>query len=189
MHVIRHDLSKEMSAHIPDEYAQGRGMGRTSWQNEANFPAIGAACKGVIFLFAPPPPVLMPLHSLSMTIPRRLTAEARYAAGLLGGAVYVNAFTLISKDVDPKYREFSLAAASLGDSLGIAMADATGILIQVCACPHVPGLRGGGGGGTRYRSRLAHMFDCDTSRTIHRRARHVVKWKWRGCGGDCTGPL
>jgi hypothetical protein len=45
--------------------------------------------------------------------------------------VYVNAFTLISKDVDPRYREFSLAAASLGDSLGIAMADATGILIQV----------------------------------------------------------
>lgn len=52
-------------------------------------------------------------------------------AGLLGGAVYVNAFTLISKDVDPRYREFSLSAASLGDSLGIAFADVTGIFIQV----------------------------------------------------------
>ena len=52
-------------------------------------------------------------------------------AGLLGGAVYVNAFTLISRDIDPKYREFSLSAASLGDSLGIAFADVTGILIQV----------------------------------------------------------
>ena len=52
-------------------------------------------------------------------------------AGLLGGAVYVNAFTLISRHVDPLLREFSLAAASLGDSLGIAFADIAGILIQV----------------------------------------------------------
>lgn len=53
-------------------------------------------------------------------------------AGLLGGAVYVNAFTLISRQVDPLRREFSLAAASLGDSLGIAFADIAGILIQGC---------------------------------------------------------
>ncbi|KAA6416471.1 MAG: golgi integral membrane protein [Trebouxia sp. A1-2] len=50
--------------------------------------------------------------------------------GLLGGAVYVNAFTLISRHVDPLMREFSLAAASLGDSLGIAFADVAGVLIQ-----------------------------------------------------------
>jgi len=59
-------------------------------------------------------------------------------AGLLGGAVYVNAFTLISRHVDPLMREFSLAAASLGDSLGIAFADVAGVLIQVsalsCSC-------------------------------------------------------
>ncbi len=55
-------------------------------------------------------------------------------AGLLGGAVYVNAFTLISRHVDPLMREFSLAAASLGDSLGIAFADVAGVLIQVSAC-------------------------------------------------------
>ena len=45
--------------------------------------------------------------------------------------MYVNAFTLISRQVDPLLREFSLAAASLGDSLGIAFADIAGILIQV----------------------------------------------------------
>ena len=56
-------------------------------------------------------------------------------AGLLGGAVYVNAFTLISHQVDPALREFSLAAASLGDSLGIACADIAGILIQVARSP------------------------------------------------------
>ena len=54
-------------------------------------------------------------------------------AGLLGGAVYVNAFTLISRHVDPLMREFSLAAASLGDSLGIAFADVAGVLVQVSA--------------------------------------------------------
>ena len=53
-------------------------------------------------------------------------------AGLLGGAVYVNAFTLLSQEIEPEYREFSLGAASLADSLGIALADAAGILIQVC---------------------------------------------------------
>jgi hypothetical protein len=57
-------------------------------------------------------------------------------AGLLGGAVYVNAFTLLSREVEPRLREFSLAAASLADSVGIALADITGILIQVCPlCP------------------------------------------------------
>ena len=44
----------------------------------------------------------------------------------------MNAFTLISRHVDPVLREFSLAAASLGDSLGIVFADVAGILIQVC---------------------------------------------------------
>ena len=52
-------------------------------------------------------------------------------AGLLGGAVYVNAFTLITRHVDPVLEEFSLAAASLGDSLGIAFADIGGALLQV----------------------------------------------------------
>lgn len=64
----------------------------------------------------------LPLNALNLYV----------CAGLLGGAVYVNAFTLISRQVDPLRREFSLAAASLGDSLGIAFADIAGILIQGC---------------------------------------------------------
>lgn len=43
----------------------------------------------------------------------------------------MNAFTLISRHVEPHMREFSLAAASLGDSLGIAFADVAGVLLQV----------------------------------------------------------
>ncbi len=51
-------------------------------------------------------------------------------AGLLGGAVYVNAFTLLAKEVEPSLREFSLSAASLADSVGIALADICGIMVQ-----------------------------------------------------------
>uniref|UniRef100_A0A4W6E4V7 Battenin n=1 Tax=Lates calcarifer TaxID=8187 RepID=A0A4W6E4V7_LATCA len=40
--------------------------------------------------------------------------------GLLGGAAYVNTFYFISKEV--REREFAMAAASVGDSLGIALA-------------------------------------------------------------------
>lgn len=52
--------------------------------------------------------------------------------GLLGGAVYVNSFTLLSKEVEPTMKEFSLSAACVADSVGIACADATAILIQGC---------------------------------------------------------
>ncbi|EIE19722.1 hypothetical protein COCSUDRAFT_54594 [Coccomyxa subellipsoidea C-169] len=55
-----------------------------------------------------------------------------FVTGLLGGAVYVNAFTLLSREVEPRLREFSLAAASLADSVGIALADICGVLIQGC---------------------------------------------------------
>ena len=51
-------------------------------------------------------------------------------AGLLGGAVYVNAFTLLAKEVEPSLREFSMSTASLADSVGIALADICGILVQ-----------------------------------------------------------
>lgn len=46
--------------------------------------------------------------------------------------MYVNAFALLSSRVPPAQREFSLAAASVADSLGIACADAAGVLIQGC---------------------------------------------------------
>ncbi len=53
-------------------------------------------------------------------------------AGLLGGAVYVNAFKLLAKEIEPQYREFSLGAASVADSAGIAVADIAAIFIQGC---------------------------------------------------------
>ncbi|XP_037332063.1 battenin isoform X1 [Pungitius pungitius] len=42
--------------------------------------------------------------------------------GLLGGAAYVNTFYFISKETGDRHREFAMAAASVGDSLGIAAA-------------------------------------------------------------------
>ncbi|KAJ7990036.1 hypothetical protein DPEC_G00310690 [Dallia pectoralis] len=41
--------------------------------------------------------------------------------GLLGGAAYVNTFYFISKETGERQREFAMAAASVGDSLGIAL--------------------------------------------------------------------
>merc|ERR1712137_1008849 len=55
-----------------------------------------------------------------------------FVTGLLGGGVYVNAFTLLAKEVDPSLVEFALSAASIGDSLGIIAADIGGIFLQAC---------------------------------------------------------
>jgi battenin len=55
-----------------------------------------------------------------------------FLAGLLGGAVYVNSFTLMSREVEPSLKEFSLSAACVADSFGIAAADLTAIFIQGC---------------------------------------------------------
>jgi battenin len=55
-----------------------------------------------------------------------------FGAGLLGGAVYVDSFTLLSREVAPALREFSLAAVCVADSLGIAAADVAAVLIQGC---------------------------------------------------------
>ncbi|XP_035626547.1 battenin isoform X1 [Oncorhynchus keta] len=41
--------------------------------------------------------------------------------GLLGGAAYVNTFYFISKETGDRQREFAMVAASVGDSLGIAI--------------------------------------------------------------------
>lgn len=83
-------------------------------------------------------------------------------AGLLGGAVYVNAFTLLSREVEPRLREFSLAAASLADSVGIALADICGVLIQVyCHLSYLRILRLciTVDGSTRHRCRDWHLLD------------------------------
>lgn len=55
-----------------------------------------------------------------------------FGAGLLGGGVYVNAFTLLSREVRPDRVEFALSAASVGDTIGIMLADCAGLVLQGC---------------------------------------------------------
>lgn len=55
-----------------------------------------------------------------------------FLAGLLGGGVYVNAFTLLSKEVRADRVELALSAASVGDTLGVMLADFVGIFLQGC---------------------------------------------------------
>lgn len=55
-----------------------------------------------------------------------------FLAGLLGGGVYVNAFTLLSREVPASHVEFALSAASVGDTIGVMLADFTGIFLQGC---------------------------------------------------------
>lgn len=56
-----------------------------------------------------------------------------FITGLLGGAVYVNAFTLISEEFkDGAKKELALTATSLGDSFGILASDISGLWIQAC---------------------------------------------------------
>eukprot|EP00586_Coscinodiscus_wailesii_P010284 CAMPEP_0172499210 /NCGR_PEP_ID=MMETSP1066-20121228/123831_1 /TAXON_ID=671091 /ORGANISM="Coscinodiscus wailesii, Strain CCMP2513" /LENGTH=47 /DNA_ID= /DNA_START= /DNA_END= /DNA_ORIENTATION= len=45
-----------------------------------------------------------------------------FFAGLLGGGVYVNAFTRISADMADDKKEFALSASSVADSFGIMLA-------------------------------------------------------------------
>eukprot|EP00117_Sycon_ciliatum_P012373 scpid74062/ scgid5569/ Battenin; Protein CLN3 len=54
--------------------------------------------------------------------------------GLLGGACYANAFTRIHREVAPAQQEFSLGAASVADSLGIAVAGVTALPIHSHYC-------------------------------------------------------
>ncbi|KAJ0394830.1 hypothetical protein P43SY_005889 [Pythium insidiosum] len=55
-----------------------------------------------------------------------------FAAGLLGGGVYVNAYTLLSVEVPESHVEFALSAASVGDTIGVMMADFGGLFLQGC---------------------------------------------------------
>ena len=50
----------------------------------------------------------------------------------MGGAVYVNSFTLVAREVEPSLQEFALAATSVGESVGTLMADISGVFIQGC---------------------------------------------------------
>jgi CLN3 protein len=55
-----------------------------------------------------------------------------FYAGLLGGAVYVHGYVRIVKDVDPLHTEFALAATSVAESIGILVADLSGLVLQSC---------------------------------------------------------
>jgi len=55
-----------------------------------------------------------------------------FLAGLLGGGVYVNAYTRINSDIPAEQNEFALSSASVADSFGIILADVTGLFIQSC---------------------------------------------------------
>ena len=59
-----------------------------------------------------------------------------FVVGLLGGLVYVNAFNLISKEVEKGKTELALATASVADSCGIMMSDVTGLFLQACLYEH-----------------------------------------------------
>jgi len=53
-----------------------------------------------------------------------------FLAGVLGGAVYVHAFLLISREIEPENVEFSLTSASIADTFGILFSDIAGIMIR-----------------------------------------------------------
>ncbi|XP_067275499.1 battenin isoform X1 [Pseudorasbora parva] len=54
--------------------------------------------------------------------------------GLLGGAAYVNTFYFISEETTERDREFAMATASVGDSLGIALSVAVSFPVHQYFC-------------------------------------------------------
>lgn len=54
--------------------------------------------------------------------------------GLLGGAAYVNIFYLISTETGDREREYAMAAASVGDSVGIALSGALAFPVHKYFC-------------------------------------------------------
>lgn len=55
-----------------------------------------------------------------------------FITGLLGGAVYVNAFTLIDKNLLPEYRELALSATAFACDAGILLGNVSGLFCQFC---------------------------------------------------------
>uniref|UniRef100_A0A7S0AUP9 Battenin n=1 Tax=Minutocellus polymorphus TaxID=265543 RepID=A0A7S0AUP9_9STRA len=55
-----------------------------------------------------------------------------FYVGLLGGGVYVNGFLRINSDLPRSVREFALATVSVADTIGIVVADISGLFIQSC---------------------------------------------------------
>merc|ERR1719320_119922 len=55
-----------------------------------------------------------------------------FCVGLLGGAVYVNAYCMVTRNLPKKFHEFALSSASQADSIGIMLANVTSLYIQWC---------------------------------------------------------
>jgi battenin len=55
-----------------------------------------------------------------------------FLTGLIGGAVYVNAYTLINHEIEPSMRELALSGASAADSFGIGMSNIVSLFVQAC---------------------------------------------------------
>lgn len=55
-----------------------------------------------------------------------------FCAGLLGGAVYVSGFSLISRNTREEHRALALAMASVSDTTGIMLSDVAGLILQGC---------------------------------------------------------
>ena len=55
-----------------------------------------------------------------------------FYVGLLGGGVYVNGYLRINSDLAKPVREFALATVSVADTIGIVIADISGLFIQSC---------------------------------------------------------
>ena len=109
-------------------YQAGVFLSRSSgmwWQASRNFLWVMPIMQVVVLVFFLAVAVTHFWYNWMLLIPAGV-------AGLLGGAVYVNAFTLLAREVEPQYREFSLGAASVADSAGIAVADIAAIFIQGC---------------------------------------------------------
>jgi len=64
-----------------------------------------------------------------------------FFVGLLGGAVYVNAYLRINSDMPKPIREFALSTVSVADTFGIICANILGLYIQSCLY-HANGIQG-----------------------------------------------
>lgn len=76
--------------------------------------------------------VLFYLNATFHTLQNNYLFVGCFYAGLLGGAVYVQGYSRISRDLPVSIREFALASASVADSFGIILGDTTGLLLQAC---------------------------------------------------------
>lgn len=50
--------------------------------------------------------------------------------GLMGGAVYANAFYRLQQDSHPAHREFLMGSAAVADTAGISLAGFTGMFLE-----------------------------------------------------------